>query len=179
MEELRSEIVESMKIRSDFLKWKIIVIATLGAIGFGVTSTSIADSRVILCLIPFVNGYIDLLCKHISLRISVIGEFRKKGYIKKEQLYEGDYIGAYENFVTKARNRGAYSMEKTAVFISSILSAIVLIVFSLIDITSCLKFETKIDFFIFLSGILGIILTLVIEVRYRAILKKIDSINID
>ncbi len=56
---LRTEIVESEKVRIDLLKYKLITIATLSAVGLGL-SEKIDLARVliepvyVLCIIPFV-----------------------------------------------------------------------------------------------------------------------------
>ena len=71
-----NEVIEAQKARSDLLKWKIIVVAALGATGLGLTekeSRPYAD--LVLGCIPFVCAYIDALCRHLSLRIRVICQF--------------------------------------------------------------------------------------------------------
>jgi hypothetical protein len=74
MEELRAEILEAERSRSDLLKWKLVLVAGLGAIGIGVQTNS---GRVPLVLIgiPLVCAYVDLLCRHLTLRVHVIGQF--------------------------------------------------------------------------------------------------------
>jgi|HubBroStandDraft_5_1064220.scaffolds.fasta_scaffold563432_2 hypothetical protein len=71
---LRSEIVESIKIRADFLKWKIVLIAALGAAALGLTNHDQATPE-LLGFIPLVCAYVDVLCIHTDLRIFVIAKF--------------------------------------------------------------------------------------------------------
>jgi len=116
---LRSEIVESEKARMDFLKWKLIAVAALGAIGLGFSKQDgypLIASAYVLCIIPFVCAYVDLLCYHNDIRILVIGKFlshtgdpyekyvealgdtwKQKGSEQKEKGVE--YFFEIENFV--------------------------------------------------------------------------------
>ena len=77
---LRSEILEAEKARYDLLKWKLVLVAGLGAAGFGIgggKSDVIAqlDLDYLICLIPLVCIYVDVLCLHMNLRIMVIARF--------------------------------------------------------------------------------------------------------
>ncbi len=77
--ELRDEIVESQKTRVDLLKWKIILAATLGAVALGFEGTPPSAApfshEYLLCLIPLICLYVDLLCAHLNLRIMVIARY--------------------------------------------------------------------------------------------------------
>lgn len=78
---LREEILESEKVRTDLMKYKLFAVAVLGAVGAGIGQFSIVDAKsyfepkFVLLLLPFLCVYIDLLCWHNSLRILVIGNF--------------------------------------------------------------------------------------------------------
>lgn len=108
--ELRTEIVESQKARVDLFKWKIILIAALGAVGIGVEPTPttspashlVVSPEYLLCLIPFVCVYVDLLCSHLNLRIMVIGRYLHlvREYGPNAEPREPDY----EAFVERARS---------------------------------------------------------------------------
>jgi hypothetical protein len=88
---LRSEIIESEKARIDLLKYKLIAVAALGAIGIGVggyqADPKTLDPELVLGIIPLACIYIDLLCWHNTLRILVIACFLKRNK------------NPYENFV--------------------------------------------------------------------------------
>ena len=88
---LRTEIIESEKSRIDLLKYKLIAVAALAAIGIGVggyeSNPKILDPELVLGIIPLACVYIDLLCWHNTLRILVIANFLKR------------HDGPYERFL--------------------------------------------------------------------------------
>jgi len=92
---LRSEIVETQKVRSDLLKWKLIITAVLGAAGLGLSKDLqiTAEARYLLCLIPLVCQYVDMLCKNLNMRTYVISR-----YILSENRTK-----SYETFAQEAR----------------------------------------------------------------------------
>lgn len=98
MSELRKEIVESQKQRSDLLRTKLIIVATLGAAGLGLTQTPASGAFLVLSLIPLVCFYVDLLCRHLQLRIVVIGTFLR-------MVASGEQA-AYERFVGESARMG-------------------------------------------------------------------------
>lgn len=79
LEPLRNEIVASEKNRVDLLKYKLVAVAALGAIGLGLKSSDdpLFNPQYVLCIIPFVCLYVDALCCHNTLRILVIAEYLK------------------------------------------------------------------------------------------------------
>lgn len=99
MEQLRSEIVESEKLRADFLKWKLVIVAALGAVGLGL-NTQHGPIAIILMGIPLVCIYVDLLCYHIDLRIQVIGAF----FRSYDPVQEPQAEHAYERYVNSRRS---------------------------------------------------------------------------
>ena len=100
MEKLREEIIESEKARADLLKWKLIGVAALGATGLGLTEhEGVPGASLLLALIPPVCFYVDLLCRHVSLRIMVIGRYLR--------LYDATQQ-PYEAFVQRARDMRNY-----------------------------------------------------------------------
>jgi len=109
--ELRDEIVESQKMRADLLKWKIILVAALGAVALGLESVSDKANgdnpplahEYMLCLIPPVCLYVDLLCSHLNLRIMVIARyFQFVSATRRNDAPVGEV--EYEFFVEAARN---------------------------------------------------------------------------
>ena len=78
MESFRTEIVATQQTRSDFLKWKLIICATLTGVGLGITGSEPTNDQfdnLCLCLIPFVCIYVDLICYHLDLKMLVFNKF--------------------------------------------------------------------------------------------------------
>ena len=71
---LPDEIIEAQKARSDLLKWKLALIAALGAGGFGLMK-EVSPAPLLLALIPLVSLYVDLLCSNLNIRQVVIGAY--------------------------------------------------------------------------------------------------------
>jgi len=96
MSALRDEIIEAEKGRADLLKWKLIIVSALGAAALGFTGQrDVHGAPFLLLLIPAVCLYVDLMCRHLSLRIIVIGTFLR--------LYGWDEERSYERFVSHVR----------------------------------------------------------------------------
>jgi TctA family transporter len=123
MSTLRQEIIESEKARSDLLKWKLIGLAALGSAGLGLNQgTNGLRAYFLLPLIPLLCFYVDLLCRHLTLRILVIAAFLRR--------YATDDQKAYEDFV-KAEARSAtsnfFAFEDTALEWSTIVLSALLV----------------------------------------------------
>jgi hypothetical protein len=73
---LRSEIIESQKTQADFLKWKMISVAGVASVALGISATAGALGGVLLyllCLVPPICVYVDLISLHLMIRIITIG----------------------------------------------------------------------------------------------------------
>lgn len=131
---LRTEIIESEKARIDLLKYKLVVVASLAAIGLGFSernaNTKIA-SDYILCIIPFACAYVDLLCYHNTIRTLVIASFLKHN----DDPYE-DYIYQLGNELHTKSAEYFFNMEDIALFWSSITLSILLVMYSIIPFFS-------------------------------------------
>lgn len=124
METLRQEILQAQTVRSDLLKWKLALVGGLGAAGLGFAgSDGLRNADLVLCAIPPVCVYVDLLCRHLSLRILVVGRFlHTRG---DDPTFSS--LAGYEDFVQKTRNlpredgrrRSAFDLEDWAVSWSS------------------------------------------------------------
>lgn len=174
METLRQEVLESQKIRSDLLKWKLILVASLGAVGLGFTKekSGLMNSQLILCIIPFVCVYVDLLCRHLSLRIHVIGAFLRKHYASSKD----SLIGSYEKFVAEVPY--AFSFESLALYMSSIINTVLVVIIGILigqkRLPTRPAWSWKIWVFI-ISGVVGLILIISVEQSYRRKKKEIDE----
>lgn len=101
MDRLRDEILQAQGVRSDLQKWKLGLVGAIGASGLGFAgSVELRHADLVLCTIPPVAVYVDLLCLHLTLRIIVIGSFLQL------PMPAGDSAAsyrAYEDFADAAR----------------------------------------------------------------------------
>ncbi len=119
MEKLRDEILQAEETRSDLLKWKLGLVGGIGAAGLGFAgSVNLQHADLVLCALPPVTTYVDLLAKHLTLRILVIGAF-----LRLQSTGESAGYQAYEDFAERARNlkggRSAFALEDWALQYSS------------------------------------------------------------
>lgn len=173
-----NEIIESQKVRSDLLKWKIIAIAALSTVGFGI-STNFEKAELALCTIPFVMAYIDALCLHIVLRIKAIGQWHQTEKAKElENDNECVYMRSYEEFTQKVEGCGAFNLEKWTIFYSSLLVNLILALLPLADTFA----STRPSLFVYkypvvISGGLGLTLTIVLKCYVNFKIKRIKKLN--
>jgi len=193
IETLRNEIIESQKARTLLLERKLIIVATIGAIGlgtsvnFGDSSSGHRDLKIILCLIPFVCFYVDLLCKHLQMRMLVIGKYFRDIFIKNQASENINdkitQIGEYEVFCNKLRDndgRGIFGLEDWAQEGSTVLLSSLLVVYGLVH--AGIKFYYHdLDFqeilyvlAFFISGFFGILITRVLKKYYQRKVQRVD-----
>jgi hypothetical protein len=75
---LRHEIIEAERAGSDFLKWKLIAAATVASIGVGFWNSArpmAADAKLLICLVPLICAYVDMVSLDLAVRITVIASF--------------------------------------------------------------------------------------------------------
>lgn len=164
LESFKNEIVEAEKGRTDLLKWKLILIAALGAVGLGIggdesKSSSFSSLHLVLCLIPFVCVYVDLLCKHLQMRILVISKFFQLHNSENPEKEMNDFQ-AYERFCENVRS--VFNLEDWAQHWSTILLSLLV---GCAAILPNIKYEDKIALIIFAA--LGIIITIAISLDYK------------
>ncbi len=172
-----NEIIEAQKIRSDLLKWKIIVVAALGATGLGLSTRSLPYTDLALCCIPFVCAYLDLLCRHLSLRIRVISWLWEQGGSPQTNSttdVEREYMQRHETFVQEARRRGILALEDVTVVVSSLVFSLALVVLPSILGPSVLPHTGL----VLGSGILGIILAASIQFVYQLLWRRVAPLKV-
>lgn len=182
MDSLRQEILEAQNRRADLIKWKLLLVSALAATGLGLTNApNIPYIELVLCCIPFVCAYVDSLCYHQALILVVIGEFiRSRAKSSKENPEQSDFqdISQYEIFSLQVRELpyrnktiSAYDLEKINLKWSSLIFSTFLIIYS-ISQYSRLTYAP-----IFVSGIIGIFLTIFIQKSYNIRRDKIRVVS--
>jgi hypothetical protein len=102
MQTLREEILQAQRTRSDLLKWKLGLVGVIGSIGLGLAGSRVpTHADLVLCAIPFVCVYVDLLCRHLSLRMIVVGAFFRETDVPGQ---EAATLRKYEDAVKKRRD---------------------------------------------------------------------------
>ena len=171
--DLYAEITESEKTRSDFLKWKLIGVAALGAAGLGLNQGGGAvHVYFLLVLIPPVCFYVDLLCRHISLRILIIAAFLRR--------YGSDEQRRFQEFVKeKARSEHLLHLEDTALEGSTVVLSFLIMVVGLTPrFLSEVTGEAPTPLFRLLApavGVLGVLAALVLNRWYAFQSKRLDA----
>ena len=164
LDSLRTEIIESQKVRSDFLKLKLLICAVVGATALGLSEMG-AKAPLALAVIPLACLYVDLLCRHLSLRNYAIGRFLETSD------HSDAMIRAYEEYYHKASD-GWFSLEGLALVGSTgVVSVIVYFVgMSALD-KPLLSWEWPALLFPASSG-LALILSVALHIYYRLLRRR-------
>src|SRR5262249_33557554 len=153
----------------EILKWKLILVAALGAVGLGFSNpnTVVPNAYLVLLLIPLVCFYVDLLCKHMSLRIIVIGAFLRFG--SKAEAEDA----AYESFVSEARamgpskNMNTFAFEEWALDGSTVVLSLLVMLVGLAPSRLGISISAN-DTHLFIgSGLAGLVLTFTVRSLYE------------
>ena len=171
---LRQEIIEAQKVRSDLMKWKLVLVAAIGAAAFGFsTDDSGVFDPLALCAIPFVCVYVDTLCRHLSLRIQSIGTFIRK--MEGDDLTpELTFYKRYEEYSFNfAWRKGFYRLESLALVGSSVFLNLFIAAYGLSQWMAVQVFAwSDNNAWIFFAGLLGVLGAVAVEYAYNIIRKK-------
>lgn len=168
IESFKTEIVEAENGRNELLKWKLIIVAALSAVSLSIGEAFRAQNdkthsyvHLAVCLIPLVCVYVDLLCKHLQMRILVISRFFQDCQIDESSTIKSEITSFknYEKFCEQVRF--VFSLEDWAQTGSTYLICLLVIG------TSFFKYGTVEFYIILFSGITGLAITLLIDYSYR------------
>jgi hypothetical protein len=109
---LRQELIECQRARSEFIRWKLILVAAVGSAAFGLGSKDNPKHPELLAFIPLICTYVDSVCLHNDSRIMLIGRFLRESTLASE------VARAYEQFCDQ--HRAKFYNEGFALFISSL-----------------------------------------------------------
>lgn len=180
-DKLRDEIIASEQAQTEFLKWKLVLVAGAGSAALGLNSGSRSPLALyILCLIPFVSTYVDLVYSHLMLRILVIGTYLRKA----EEKPQKSHLVSYEAFVERARRPlfHPFALEALALHASTVLlSSLVLLLGLSVNARvgrAIVRATTDLSAVPFvISGTLGLILTVLVHLVTRAQVKAVKGIS--
>jgi len=167
---LRNEIIDAHRSAADFLKWKLIAVASVASVGVGFWAPAtgqLPDARLIICLIPLICAYVDMVHLDLAVRVQLIATFLR------------NCRDPYENYVDQLRGRAdnPFDADMNAVHGSSIIASVILLVAGIIGSSrSWSRFH--VDSFI-TSGVLGIVATAFLRNVYESRKKRIGSRSTD
>jgi hypothetical protein len=177
VESLRQEILNAQQTRSDLLKWKLGLVGALGATGLGLAGADTpGHADLVLCAVPLVSVYVDLLCRHLSLRILVVGRYLHQS--GAGQRSEREDLKLYETFVEeKARQlvpqpterreeeqrMNAFDLEDWAVSWSSVTLSLGVALYGIFVISSAVAPAVA----LIASGTLGLVVTMLARESYH------------
>jgi len=163
---LRSEIVEAQKTGADFLKWKLIGIAAVSSIALGLSTpagTPGPDARLIVCLVPLICAYVDMVSLDVVIRIIVIAAFLR------------DHGDEYEKCVDRLRTsaQNPFRFAPTAIHMSSAIVNILIVVLGLYGTTH--RWDPFQTYTFLVAGIIGLLVTTLLWVSHTARIRDISS----
>lgn len=125
---LRAELIETEKTGADFVKWKLIAVAAVASLALGVGQQRNGDPppRALICLIPLICAYVDLMSADLAVRILSIAAFLRS---------EGD---VYEQWVQQRRTmrwQNPFALAPMAVHGSSVAINFAVLIFAMFGTT--------------------------------------------
>jgi hypothetical protein len=177
---LRQEIIEAEKTQADYLKWKLISVAGIASIFLSFKVVNSYDLSILLCLIPLICTYVDLISVHLMLRIVVIGTYLRK---TKQELGQPDYIDVkdYETFVSnilgevRSSPLSPFGLELTAIHGSTLILSVIILIYGYKLASS----NASLAYLYFVSGFIGIIFTILIFATFGKRVRKIAETSIE
>jgi hypothetical protein len=177
---LRQEIIEAEKTQADYLKWKLISVASIASIFLSFKVVNSYDLSILLCVIPLICTYVDLISVHLMLRIVVIGTYLRK---TKRELGQPDYIDVkdYETFVSdilgevRSSPLSPFGLELTAIHGSTLILSIIILIHGYNLASS----NASLAYLYFVSGFIGIIFTILIFATFGKRVRKIAETPIE
>jgi hypothetical protein len=179
-QELRNEIIESEKAGSDLLRSKLIFTGTLAAVALGFSgggSTTQFPAPLVLCGIPLVCVYVDLLCTHLWLRILVIGRYLRD---QQKREHADKEVPSYEEYANKDKVRKVLNLEEWTLYWSTIIfSGGVIMIGAVLTLLNWDRGTGWLGWLGFLPylffGVLGVVLSIVTRGAYHSRKKILDD----
>jgi hypothetical protein len=167
---LRQEIIESQKTQADFLKWKLIAVALLSSIALGFSGPSTDSAKFLICLIPLLCGYVDLISLHLMIRIITIGVYlRASG-------------SSYEEFAFKVRDTSGanpFVFEPGALHGSSLIFNGLIIVLGVVLNwrSATVKWPEMCATLYVIAGVLGLVWTMFLWFTYVLRVRQVKGLG--
>lgn len=158
---LREELIECQRTRSEFIRWKLILVAAVGSAAFGLGGKDNPKLPVLLAFIPLICVYVDSVCLHNDSRIMMIARFLR------ESKEASAAARAYEQFCHD--NRRKFYNEGIAVFFSSLFLSGSVALFGYLYRDAAGTPNTWLRAALLSSGLLGVALTVLLTRNYTLV----------
>jgi hypothetical protein len=158
---LRDELIECQRTRSEFIRWKLILVAAVGSAAFGLGGKDNPKLPELLAFIPLICVYVDSVCLHNDSRILMIGRFLR------ESKEASPAARAYEQFCQD--NRRNFYNEGIAVFLSSLFLSGGVALLGYFQFDPAGKQNVWLWRALLGSGLLGAILTVLLSRNYTLV----------
>jgi len=176
MDSLRTDVIELQKARSDLLKWKLLIVAGVGGVALGLSGQDqkIGNVRLALVVIPVACAYVDLLCRHLSLRITTVRIFIANRKDESSILHE------FEGFYSRVSEDvwSGHSLESLALIGSTLLLCLAVVPVGILvgpSPRSWCPWKLPEGLF-YASSLFGILLASWIDFRYKKLRKGIKEL---
>ena len=174
MEELRREITQYQASIIDLMKWKLILIGSIGAVGLGLTDKGSADhpgvSALILCVIPFACNYVDALCKNLQLKICrrrvIMGLIGEQVITDDESLIRKAEFGKSAIIEEDERILWIFTLQEMVLTLSTATINAGLMLYALL-------FRSEWSPFIVAAALTGVLFMFYVEIIYRLHMKRV------
>src|SRR5262244_3696018 len=176
MDSLRTDVIELQKARSDLLKWKLLIVAGVGGVALGLSGQDqkIGNVRLALVVIPVACAYVDLLCRHLSLRITTVRIFIANRKDESSILHE------FEGFYSRVSEDvwSGHSLESLALIGSTLLLCLAVVPVGILvgpSPRSWCPWKLPEGLF-YASSLFGILLASWIDFRHKKLRKGIKEL---
>jgi hypothetical protein len=175
---LRDEILQAQRVRSDLLKWKLALVGTLSAVGLGLAgSRQTSHADLVLCAVPLVSVYVDLLASHLSIRILVIGTYFRAGDGYEAHAKRARALKLGGGDADSSSKRSAFDLEDWAMTGSTGFLSVVVLLYGVFIAADPSKTSSALSIPFLVSGITGLAMSLVTRRSYRARFAAVDRME--
>ena len=167
---LYEQLKSAQQDRLQLLRWKLLIIAGVGAPALGFASYNVTGSHLALAIIPLACLYVDILCRELSVRSKRIGRFLA------HHQNDDEMARAFETYY-KATKKGA-SLESFALVSSTVTASILVFLIGMVKSIKTLcpfTFDILGMVVFVLSFFVGLVGSWVVHRRYRNRLRIIDE----
>jgi hypothetical protein len=119
VDKLREEIITSQQAEGNLTRWKLLLIAAIGASSLGVLPNSTITERTmaLLALLPLVCLYVDTLCFHSGRRVMTIAKYLRNVQPGASSSAAGSELMDVRDYELFCRNnRHHFGLEGIALF---------------------------------------------------------------